>query len=81
MRKNMHIFSYFFQTCSGKTVALFVCWPVDELPQAGHSGGANQGETSKSPAVYHSNVQWRVEQLVLWQILQNYIVITSTLIV
>lgn len=72
----MQIFSHFIQTCCGKTVALFVCWPVDEFPKAGHSVGANQGETSESPAVHHSDVQWRVKQLVLWQILQNYNVIT-----
>lgn len=70
MRKQQNS-SHFDQTCCGKAVALLVCWPVDELPQACNSNGANQGVASKSPAVYHSNVQWWVEQLVLWQILQN----------
>lgn len=67
----MKFFSHFSQTCSGKTVALFVSWPVDELPQTCYSNGANQGVASKSPAVDHSNIQWRVEQLILWQILQD----------
>lgn len=63
--------SHSIQTCRGKVVGLLVCWPVDELPEAGHSVGADQGVASKRPAVHHSDVQRRVEQLILWQILQN----------
>lgn len=60
-------------TCSGPAVGLFVCRPVDELAQAGHGVGADQSVASESPAVHHSDVQRRVQQLVLRQILTHKI--------
>lgn len=60
-------------TCRGPAVGLFVCRPVDELAQAGHSVGADQSVAAESPAVHHSDVQRRVQQLILRQILTHKI--------
>lgn len=56
-------------TCCRVVVRLLVCSPVDEFPQRGDSIGTNQSVATKSPAVHHSDVQRRVKQLILWQIL------------
>lgn len=54
-------------------VGLLVWPPVDEFPQGGDSIGTNQSVATKRPAVHDSDVQWRVKQLVLWQILTHKI--------
>jgi len=61
------------RTRGGKVIGLLVRRPVDELPQAGHRVGAHQGVAAERPAVHHSDVQRRMEQLVLGQILQNIV--------
>lgn len=66
-------FTFFFYTCRGVVVGLLVCCPVDELPQAGDSVRADQSVAAKSPAVHHSDVQRRVKQLILRQILTHNI--------
>lgn len=58
-------------TCSGPVVGLFVCCPVDEFPQAGHSMRTNQSVAAESPAIHHSDVQRWVKQLILRQILTH----------
>lgn len=59
----------FVYTCCIIVVDLLVLSPVDKFPQAGDRVGANQSVATKSPAVHHSDVQWRVKQLIFWQIL------------
>lgn len=68
---NIHLLQVLVYTCSGPVVGLLVIRPVDELPQAGDSIGANQSVAPKSPAVHHSDVQRRVKQLILRQILTH----------
>lgn len=60
-----------FRACCWPVVGLLVCASEDELPQAGHGVGAHQSVASESPAVHHSDVQRRVKQLVLGQILRH----------
>lgn len=62
-----------FDTCVGPVVGLLVSSPVDEPPQGGDSVGADQSVPAKSPAVHHSDVQRRVEQLILRQVLTQKI--------
>lgn len=60
-----------WETCRGPVVGLLVCRPVDELPQAGDGVGADQRVAAEGPAVHHPDVQRRVKQLVLGQILTH----------
>lgn len=57
-------------TCAGPVVGGLVGGAVDEPPEAGDGVGAHQGVAAKRPAVHHPNVEGRVEQLVLRQVLQ-----------
>lgn len=43
--------------------------PVDEAPKGADSMGAHQGVAAKGPAVYNSDVQGRVQEFVLRQVL------------
>ena len=50
-------------------LGLLVWWAVDELSEGADGVGAHQGVAPEGPAVHHPDVQRRVEQLVLWEIL------------
>lgn len=43
--------------------------PVDEAPQRADGVGTHQGVAAEGPAVHHSDVQGRVQQLVLREVL------------
>lgn len=43
---------------------------VDETPQAGDGVGTHQDVTTKRTTVHHSDVERRVEQLILWEVLE-----------
>lgn len=58
-----------FHACCWPVVGSLVRPPEDELPQAGDGVRAHQSVASKSSAVHHSDVERRVKQLVLRQIL------------
>lgn len=58
-------------TGSRKVIGLLVCGPVDELAQAGDRDGTNQSVAAEGPAVHHPDVQRRMKQLVLRQILTH----------
>jgi hypothetical protein len=58
-------------TCTGPVVGGLVGGAVDEPPEAGDGVGAHQGVAAERPAVHHSDVQRRVEQLVLREVLQR----------
>lgn len=65
------VFVLSFHACCWPVVGPLVWPPEDELPQAGHGVRAHQSVASKSPAVHHSDVERRVKQLVLRQILMH----------
>ena len=56
-------------TCAGPVVGALVWRAVDEVSQAGDSVGAHQGVAPERTAVHHTDVEGRVEQLVLRQVL------------
>lgn len=43
--------------------------PVDEAPQGADGVGADQGVAAEGPAVHHADVQGRVQELVLREVL------------
>lgn len=57
--------------CCWPVVGLLVWAPEDELAQAGDSVRAHQSVAAESPAVHHPNVEGRVKQLILRQILAH----------
>ena len=58
-------------TCGVPVIGLFVGSPVDELAQGGDGVGAHQGVAAEGPAVDHADVEGRMQQLVLRQVLRR----------
>ena len=60
-----------FSTCSGPVVGGLVWGAVDETSQAADGVGPHQDIAAKRAAVHHSDVERRVEKLILWQVLRT----------
>lgn len=58
-------------TCSGPVIGVLVRGGVDETSQAGDSMRPNQDVTAERPAVHHTDVERRVEKLILWKVLRT----------
>lgn len=56
-------------TISRVVVGVLICGTVDELAERRDCVGAHQCVAAEGTAVHHTDVEWRVQELILGQIL------------